>query len=105
MVAFHDGHEHDGEVCPQCRFKATLAEHLKWAAVHSELNWHELTAEISLTMCEALAALTATRAGEHTVLVSQADAADRAAGLIVRLGSIIDTMAAVFMDEDEDEAR
>lgn len=102
MVAFHDGHhEHgDGEVCPGCRFKQELAEHLEWAAEDSELSWHECTGEITHVMCESLAALTALRAGRFDPDVADADNATRAAAAISRLGGVIQEMRVALMDDD-----
>ncbi len=102
-VAFlNSEHDHgDGEVCPGCRFKATLAEHLEWAAEDSELSWHEATAEITHVMCEALAALTVLRAGRFDHDVADPDAAARAAAAISRLGGVIQSMWAALMDDDD----
>ncbi len=103
MVAFPSSeHEHgDGDVCPGCKFKAALAEHLTWAAGDSELSWHECTAEITNVMCEALAALTALRAGRFDHAVTDPGAAARAAATISRLGGVIQSMWVALMDDDD----
>lgn len=107
MIA-RDGSDHDhgdGEVCPGCRFKATLAEHLEWAAADSEIGWHEFTAEITHVMCAALAALTALRAGRFDPDVGDPDNATRAAAAISRLGGVIESMWVALMDDhDADDA-
>ena len=100
MVAIEHDHG-DGEVCPGCRFKQELAEHLDSAAEDSELAWHECTAEIMNVMCEALAALTAIRAGRFDPDVADPDSAARAAAAISRLGGLVQDMAAVLMDDDD----
>ena len=103
MVAFHDGHDHgDGEVCPGCRFRQELAEHLEWLAGDSELSWHECTAEITNVMCEALAALTALRAGRFNPAVADPDSAARAAAAISRLGGMIHSIGVALMEDDDD---
>jgi hypothetical protein len=104
MVAFlESGHEHgDGDVCPGCKFKAALAEHLAWAAGDSELSWHECTAEITNVMCESLAALTALRAGRFDNDVADPGSAARAAATISRLGGVIQSMWVALMDDDDD---
>jgi len=104
MVAFHDGHEHsDGEVCPGCRFRQELAEHLESAAGDSELSWHEVTAEITTGMCEALAALTALRAGRFDPDVANPDSAARAAAAIWHVGGVIHSMWVALTEDDDDD--
>jgi hypothetical protein len=102
MVAFIDSdHEHDdGEVCPGCRFKQELAEHLEWAAGDSELSWHEVTGEITHLMCEALAALTALHAAQFDDEVVSPDTAPRAAAAISRLGGAIQELWIALMEDD-----
>ncbi len=105
MVAINnDGHDHDdGEVCPGCRFKQELAEHLEWAAGDSELSWHECTAEITHVMGEAMAALTALQRGRFDPDVADAEDATRAAAAISRLGGVIQEMWVALMDDDDED--
>jgi hypothetical protein len=101
MVAFHDGHEHeDGHVCPGCRFKAVLAEHLEWAAHDGDESWHDLTGELMVLMGTAISMLTALRlaaAGDHPTPDNTATAA---ASAISRLGGVIDETWHALMDDD-----
>ena len=62
MVAMNDDHDHgDGEVCPGCRFKAALAEHLKHVADEGGEAWVYTTGEIMELMGTAIGALSRLR--------------------------------------------
>lgn len=103
MVTFNDGgHEHeDGTVCPGCRFRAVLAEHLAWAAGDSDESWHDLTGEMIELMGTALGALTRLRAtrldGDHE---DDDHSAQEAAAVISQLGGVIDETWHALMDDD-----
>lgn len=104
MVTFNHGHDHgEGRVCPGCRFKAVLAEHLEWAADESEIAWHELTGELIVLMGTALSALTALRSAHVEGEDVAANTANVAAAAVSRLGGVIDEMWHAMMDDDVSE--
>ena len=104
MVAMNREHDHgDGPVCPGCRFKAVLAEHLKWAANESEIAWHELTGELIVLMGTALSALTALRSANVEGEDVPASTANVAAAAVSRLGGVIEEMWHAMMDDDVSE--
>jgi len=101
MVAIRNEHDHgDGPVCPGCRFKAVLAEHLEWAADDSEVAWHELTGELIALMGTAISTLTVLRASHVEGDEVPANAANAAAAAVSRLGGVIDDMWHALMDGD-----
>jgi hypothetical protein len=103
MVAMNGGdHEHeDGEVCQGCRFKAELAEHLKWAAGDGDESWHTLTGELMVLMGTTLSMLTALRMAAVDGHGAPGNTAMEAASAISRLGGVIDETWHLVMDDDE----
>jgi hypothetical protein len=105
MVAIHDVHDHgDGEVCPGCRFKAVLAEHLEMFAGDTDESWHEFTGEMMVLMGTALSMLTALRLAAVGGHGTPDNTAMAAASAISRLGGVIDETWHMLMDDDADDA-
>ena len=100
MVSISEHDHGDGDLCPGCRFRQTLAEFLEGMADEPEIAWHEATGEIIFLMNGALAALTALRAGRFDGDLHDDDNAAMAAAAISRLGGKIEELYDAIMDED-----
>jgi len=103
MVSLSDHDHGDGPVCPGCRFKAVLAEHLEWAAGDGDESWHDLTGELVVLMSTALSMLTALRMAAVGGHGTPDNTAMAAAGAISRLGGVIEETWHALMDDDQDD--
>lgn len=101
MVAKSEHSHSDGELCPGCRFKAALAEHLALVADEGGEAWVWTVGEITELMGTASAALARLRNAQYDDAIGDDDdSAMKAAAAISRLGGAIDELWHAMLDDD-----
>lgn len=104
MVSIHDGgHDHDdGELCPGCRFREALAEHLAHVAQEGDEAWVWTVGELTELMGTAAAALARLRNAQYESAAGDDDSAAEAAAALSRLGGILHELWDMLLEDDDD---
>lgn len=106
MVAIPDGgHEHDdGQLCPGCRFREALTEHLGRVAQEGGEAWVWTVGALTELMGTAAAALARLRNAQYDDSIGDDDdSAAEAAAAISRLGGEIHELWHMLLDDDDDD--
>lgn len=100
MVSTND--DHDCEVCPACRLRAALAEHLADLAAGREAAWHDATTGITAMLGVASSAMASMRATRFAGRPGAARAmADDAAAALVALAGKVQELRELLVDDDD----